>query len=138
MAKSLPPKRNFAFPEADMLFDIYVEGVKVRNGHDGNSGHVAMHVKEDVEIDLEIKPHDPRTPVEAVYGFDGLEPFVDDAAIEAQLKQEEASRLLAAREQAQKAAEKKLQDKRTERFAAAQKSTTMQSGGVIPKPTPPK
>lgn len=55
-------KHPYKFEPFDTLVDVYVDGLKVREKHNGNLGQVYLFTESE---NVEVKPHDPRIPIQA-------------------------------------------------------------------------
>lgn len=62
-------KVRFNFEPINTLVDVFMNGYKVREKHNGNHGHIYLYGNEKSEV--EIKPHDPRVPIQAVFTPEG-------------------------------------------------------------------
>lgn len=137
--KPLPIKRNIEFgQEMNSLFDVYADGTKIRNGHNMIKGHVALHLAPDSEIEISFEPHDPRIPQEGILTADGLEPYVDEAAIARQIEEEQRRETEKAKTAAAEKVRAEIKKRQAVRFEKSKETQKMQSGGVIPKPVAPK
>lgn len=62
-------KKRFDFQPIDTLCDVFVDGHKVLEKHNGRRGNVSVHATDDTEV--ELRPHDPRIPIQAEFDKDG-------------------------------------------------------------------
>jgi hypothetical protein len=62
-------KRRFNFEPIDTLVDVFLNGYKVREKHRGQLGQICIHAEDGDEV--ELKPHDPRIPIQATFDDDG-------------------------------------------------------------------
>lgn len=68
------PKKCFEFEPFDGLVDVYVDGKKVRYGHNGNRGHIFFPLNSD-EHTVTVEPADPRVGIDAEIKDGELVPF---------------------------------------------------------------
>lgn len=62
-------KKRFDFEPIDTLVDVFVDGHKVLEKHNGRRGNVSVHANDNTEV--ELRPHDPRIPIQAKFSEDG-------------------------------------------------------------------
>lgn len=62
-------KLKFNFPPIATLVDVFVNGYKVRDKHNGKLGQVCVHAEPTDEV--EIRPNDPRIPIQAEFNAQG-------------------------------------------------------------------
>jgi len=72
-------KKRFDFQPIDTLCDVFVDGHKVVEKHNGRRGNVSVHAVSSTEV--ELRPHDPRIPIQAQFTDEGELVILEQAPV---------------------------------------------------------